>query len=109
MAGVRTATRYATAVSTCARVLYVNRMILYVTCTLGFFCILITAALIYQVSNKDDREENEIHDNFVDTSKAELSAHFIEVVRGAVPLPVATAKQLRHLLLTEVYDESQLR
>ena len=41
--------------------LYVNRMILYVTCTLGFFCILITAALIYQVSNKDDREENEIH------------------------------------------------
>lgn len=58
---MRTATRYATAVSTCARVLYVNRMILYVTCTLGFFCILITAALIYQVSNKDDREENEIH------------------------------------------------
>ena len=68
------------------------------------------ATLIAALEQRNQyREENEIHDNFVDTSKAELSAHFIEVVRGAVPLPVATAKQLRHLLLTEVYDESQLR
>ena len=42
------ALRGAQAVSTCARVLYVNRMILYVTCTLGFFAILLTATLIYQ-------------------------------------------------------------
>ena len=68
------------------------------------------ATLIAALEQRNQyREENEIHDNFVDTSKAELCAHFIEVVRGTVPLPVATAKQLRHLLLTEVYDESQLR